>query len=355
MLRGESLEDMNIIEYFVHTYEDDMESRYLMAEEDENNGDDDPVTDEHRKPGRKRNERVLYLPNHPKYTRKLHIIRSRGHNQLPNFIGHYFPGADDSDTRELYCACMLLLLKPWRDVRINLKAPSQSWTTAFDLFISTASKKTKDIISGIQYFYESRTAAEEERERDEDVFVSQSQRTRHVEDDTEFVLGEDVHEDDDTFTEEGLAALIASQLPFREEMHGRFAVERAKQAKIFASDNISWNLNQSSPPVVNATEDDIRNLLQWKTHLEADVNAQNSSSDASRPEESGDLGDVRRLTDVPTDTSGTSGQVSIMPCNEASELSLPAVNPSQLRPDQFHAYDIITWHLDQTLAGKNPP
>ena len=279
MLRGEGLKDMNIIEYFVHTYEADMERRYLVADEDDN--DDDPVADEHRKPGCKRNECVLYLANHPKYTQKLRILRSRGHNQLPNFIGRYFPRADDPDSREFYCACMLLLLKPWRDVRFNLKAPSQSWTTAFDMFVSRAPQKVKDIISGIQYFYESRTTAEEERERDEDVFVSQPQCTGHIEDDTEFELGEDVHVDDDAFTEEGLAALIASQLPLREEIHGRFAVERAKYAKIFASDSISWDLNQLSAPIVSATGDDINNLLQWKTHLEADVNTQNSSLDSS--------------------------------------------------------------------------
>jgi hypothetical protein len=329
-----------------------MERRYLAADEDED--DEDPVADEHRKPGRKCNERILYLSNHPKYTRKLRILRSRGHNQLPNFIGHYFPRADDPDTREFYCACMLLLLKPWRDARSDLKAPSQPWTTAFNIFVSRAPQKAKDIMSGIQYFYESRTAAEEDRERNEDVFVSQSQHTGHIEDDTQFELGEDIHADNDTFTEEGLAALIASQLPLREEIHGRFAVERAKYAKIFSSDNTSWDLNRSSTPIVNATGDDLHNLLQWKTHLEADVNAQNSSSDSSRPEESGDPGDVSWLTDIPTDTSGTGGQVSIIPPGETSESSLPAVKPSQLKPDQFRAYDIITWHLNHTLAGNSP-
>ena len=105
-------------------------------------------------------------------------------------------------------------------------------------------------------------------------------------------------------------------------------VEQAKHVKIFASDNISWNLNQSSLSVDNAMGDDLHNLLQWKTHLEADMNAQNSSSDALQPKASGDLCDVRQLTDVLTDTSGTSEQVSIMPHDEASESSLPAVDPS---------------------------
>ncbi|KAG1852686.1 hypothetical protein F4604DRAFT_1591879, partial [Suillus subluteus] len=26
-----------------------------------------------------------------------------------------------------------------------------------------------------------------------------------------------------------------------------------------------------------------------------------------------------------------------------------------LKTDQLHAYDIVAWHLDETLAGKSPP
>jgi len=41
--------------------------------------------------------------------------------------------------------------------------------------------------------------------------------------------------------------------------------------------------------------------------------------------------------------------------NFASEASLPAINPSELKEDQFRAYNIILWHLEQTLANKRPP
>ena len=87
MLRGDALEHLNIVEYFVHTYEDDMDRRYLDTNDDES----DSLTDQHRKPGRKRNERVLYRRNHPRFNQKLCIVRSRGHNQLPNFIGRFSP------------------------------------------------------------------------------------------------------------------------------------------------------------------------------------------------------------------------------------------------------------------------
>lgn len=37
------------------------------------------------------------------------------------------------------------------------------------------------------------------------------------------------------------------------------------------------------------------------------------------------------------------------------EIALTAVNPSELRRDQYRAFDIITWHLEQTIAGADPP
>ena len=47
--------------------------------------------------------------------------------------------------------------------------------------------------------------------------------------------------------------------------------------------------------------------------------------------------------------------MSYLDPGDASEEPLSAVDASELRYDQFCAYNIITWHLDQTLAGANPP
>ncbi|KAG1866095.1 hypothetical protein F4604DRAFT_1585958 [Suillus subluteus] len=73
--------------------------------------------------GRPRNARVQYLSTHPKYGVRQRIICSQGHNTLPNFIGRYFPRQDDPDIYDFYCASMLLLLKPWRDIATDLKSP----------------------------------------------------------------------------------------------------------------------------------------------------------------------------------------------------------------------------------------
>ncbi|KAM6492479.1 hypothetical protein JOM56_012203, partial [Amanita muscaria] len=82
---------------------------------------------------------------------------------LPNIVGCYFPRRDDPTIYQFYCACMLMLLKPWCDMQEDLKEPTQTWSKAFLLFTSAASERIKFILSGIQYFHECDSAAQESR------------------------------------------------------------------------------------------------------------------------------------------------------------------------------------------------
>lgn len=68
-----------------------------------------------------------------------------------------------------------------------------------------------------------------------------------------------------------------------------------------------------------------------------------------------DMGDVSQLAAPSASTSQGPPSVWYMDASESSEASLTPVDPSMLRYDQFRAYDIITWHLDQTLAGRKIP
>ncbi|KAK6977806.1 hypothetical protein R3P38DRAFT_2581092, partial [Favolaschia claudopus] len=84
--------------------------------------------DEQRQPGRPKGMRSRYQATHPAYKHKQRAVRSRGHNNLLNFIGKYFPRRDDPDNQEFYFACMLVLLKPWRNLRTDLRTVDQSWS-----------------------------------------------------------------------------------------------------------------------------------------------------------------------------------------------------------------------------------
>ena len=246
---------------------------------------------------------------------------------------------------------MLLLLKPWQEVT-NLKLASQTWSQAFDSFLSTASLKAKNVIAGIQYLYEAWTAAEEEQDSEDDDELIHLDKgwCRHPDDDLE--LSEDAEISEDIFTEEGLTLLQNSLIPLWEEFHGRLAVEHAKEAKIFISDNEHWSLNPECKFIATATGDDLQRLMDWRMHMDSDVNVQNQGSDfaLAELEQTYTSGKVTQL-----DEGDSGGTVSLVSSNTTAESSLPSVDPSELNLDQFHAYDIITWHLDQTLAGLKPP
>lgn len=85
--------------------------------------------------------------------------------------------------------------------------------------------------------------------------------------------------------------------------------------------------------------------------MDSDVNAQNQGSDSALAEleQTYTSGKVTRL-----DEGDSRGTVSLVSSNTTAKSSLPSVDPSELNPDQFCAYNIITWHLDQTLAGLKP-
>ena len=57
----------------------------------------------------------------------------------------------------------------------------------------------------------------------------------------------------------------------------------------------------------------------------------------------------------PNTTEAINASVQYIGNTETSEQSLATVDPATLRYDQFRAYDIITAHLNATLAGESPP
>lgn len=182
---------------------------------------------------------------------------------------------------------------------------------------------------GIQYFYEARTSAEDKHERNMEngTFVA-TLHTGFNHDDEEYELGEDAQVPNTTFNEEGLEALQAASVPWCEELHGRHAIEQARFAKIFLGETLSWNISPIAKAVMSATSDNLQQLLHWQGQMDADVNAQNSSSDPAQTQPQNDWGSVSELT-LPT---GAGATVTV---DTGAEAALPAIDPSQLKPDQF--------------------
>ena len=299
--------------------------------------------DQHRGPGRPRHTRVRYLPSHPKADCAQRILRPLGHNNLPNFIGCWFPCSDDKETKAFYCASMLALLKPWCDLGADLKSPGETWQGAFDQFLHEASWKEKRVISGLQYFHKCASAAA----TDDSALAPRSAQEPvdgHPEDEVSFPI-------DEGLSEEGLAELKASSVPYCEELHGLLAIEVTRQAKIFNNDVPSWSTVATHPPK-NATEDDLRTISSWANQLQADVEEKNKRSLPPLPTLPLQTPSIEPLSNRDIPDAGVS-LLSRALAN--SEDALDAIDVSHLRPDQARAYGIVRWHLDQTLNGADPP
>ena len=335
--RGVELEDYSVLDFFTDTYETELTMADRKAEL--------LNEDVHRGPGRPRNPRARYLAGHPKSGTVHRIVRSPGHRNLPNFLGRWFPRNDDESIHDLYCACMLALLKPWRDLVIDLKSPTESWAVVFEAFCASASPRARRALSGIQYFHECESAAQKD---------NASPLPRQVPTDAQALddeSGTDYVPRPQEFTEEGLALLKEATVSLREELHGRMAIELARHLGIFGNEQHDWPIDQHITPTI-ATQEDLARISMWHNLLQSAVDKRASLPNTTQPENT-NTPTVERSAppgDLPLDTPAT-----ILPQHTASEQALPAMDPECLKPDQLRAYHIVTWHLGETLRGSNVP
>ncbi|KIK20991.1 hypothetical protein PISMIDRAFT_104794, partial [Pisolithus microcarpus 441] len=284
---------------------------------------------------------------HPKYGQKHCVVRRRNHNTLPNFVGPYFPRNDDPEIYPLYCTCILLLLKPWCCVLSDLKMPSETWEEAEQVFVSNASSCIQNIICSIQYFYRCEKACEDERF--DAVSTGQENDVEMDDDETQSMLpGNHV-----IVTEDAISSLLNSQIPLQEELHGLSAVESAKYANVFPDNHLSIPVMNNAFFLHTATDTDIQSLKNWQREMEMDVvlqNLESISATQTHPSEA----DVQCL-EIPFPGDGRPLVENVGEDNEISEKALTPADPSTLKEDQRCAYEIVSWHVNQTLRGLDPP
>ncbi|KAF7313616.1 ATP-dependent DNA helicase [Mycena chlorophos] len=151
--RGEALEKMNLYDYFRRTY--DGKKIHRVDQSTSAPGD---IPYRHGG-GRPLSQRVPYQ-NGRRPTR-CRVVRGWKQEVNLHFIGRWF-ARDEEGSREYYCAQMLLLLCPWRDLR-ELPRGHHSFHGAFLEFLETATADQKQIIENIKYFYECSDRATQRR------------------------------------------------------------------------------------------------------------------------------------------------------------------------------------------------
>lgn len=240
---------------------------------------------------------------------------------------------------------MLVLLKPWRNIATDLKSNTGTWASSFNEFRVSAPPKVHRMLSGIQYFHKCESAANADESRP-------YPHTIHTDQDQDDKQGVDHIPPTQGFSEEGLALLKAEAIPLREEQHGRMAIEITKHLGIFRNDQSTWSIERENAPV-NATEDDLSRISMWSTLLQAAANRKHNARG------SGPLSTTVTSTTIEqsllVDGSPGSPLPTVILQTPGTEQALPAVDLGSLKCDQLRAYQIVDWHLGETLRGTSPP
>ncbi len=356
-LRGTALEDYNLVQFFTETYErakgDARSRREGLGDDGEEDLDQDiEHEDGSAQRGRSRNTRVDYSPDHPKSDSVVRVVRSKGHNTLPDFIGyHTLPRQSDLDSAELYSAAMLMLFKPWRKLE-DLRAGHSSWKAAFDVLFQSTDQTIRNMLSNIEHYHMAKMAADQTREEEQHAWF-EGTAGDDEDDDMDLDghgLAGDSPDRSHAITEEMVQVAVASQVRSADRNHGRVAVEIGEAVGLFAAVEHQW-VPTARPPV----GDDLRRLAEWRTALARQ--ASRTSGDESSPDNplfeldtSADVSILR--TDGASDSHG--GQVSHRE-ELGPEAAIEAVDASHLLPAQRRAFEIICWHLEETLAGRDVP
>jgi hypothetical protein len=335
MFRGEEMADMSLLTFLLDTYD---------TKSDQVN-DDDPAS--HNQPselrartsGRIPNQRVAYRQGFNRVGR-CRVFRTNGHETLPQFVGRWLPRNDRPNERELYCASILALLKPWADMS-DLKTDTETFDQSFQFFIAGSSKKTKDIIENIQYYYECYDGAVRRREEGGETTVEYEAEAR-PEDLTSDSL---VYQSEITqITEEDIECAYESRLAMRERLYAEAAMNTAVKHGVFADVKVHTVF---LPTAEKADAEQMIMFEAWGEQLRAvtrrDANEGGSSLfadvDGAAPPSSN-----RFLEEGIVRSTGS--------INERH--GPPSCRPKRdmLKTDQRRAHDIIEEQLRKRLAGK---
>ena len=219
-LRGSVLDSCSLFQFFSDTYDMPINTRNRSV------ADVSVSLPTAPKAGRPPNERVPYQDSHPSSKNQCRVIRSPNHRHVANFVGSWFP--NEMNNMDVYCAAMLMLLKPWRDLKTDLKPSHLSWQQALDAFLID-NPNSSYIVSNIKYYHDCRNIPETPRQHPIDPRLQPGINNLDFNEDKQ----DAGRLDNPSYTEEGLESLIACHHPWREEVLAQTAIEIAKLCDIF--------------------------------------------------------------------------------------------------------------------------
>ncbi|KAF8816193.1 hypothetical protein BYT27DRAFT_7248501 [Phlegmacium glaucopus] len=344
MYRGQEVSDMNLLTFLLETYDG------KGAKEDDRGENDDIVSvdDDLTRPGRRRNRRVAYREGFNK-TGRCRVFRTEGHETLPQFVGCWMPRNDKACERNLYCASMLALLKPWNDLG-DLKTEGETFEDSFQQLLNGATKKTHDIIENIQYYYECYDGA---KKREEEARFDGPDRTVDFEEEAsredQTTNSFDYMSDSVETTEEDIEFAYDSRGTMREKLYAQVSMDTAMGCGIFS------DIRPHTVYLPNAVVADTKDVIifrRWEEQLKT----------ATRKEAEGEgptlfagydlVPQVVPMVEPGVDPFKNGSNIIPMEYDPSGRDENICWKKRVLNEEQRRAHDIIEKQLLKRLAGK---
>ncbi|RDB25791.1 ATP-dependent DNA helicase RRM3 [Hypsizygus marmoreus] len=329
--RGDALEDLCFLDFFLETYEGSIRDE-----------DNRPTT-----ASRPRSCRVPYKPGAGK-AKTCRVIRGKGHETLPQFMGQWFPRNDDPASREFYCASMLLLFHPW-DSLSSLKSPSETFDSSFKRFYESVSPRLRRFMENIQFYHDSSDSAKKRADYTS-LILGEGEETNDADDSNLGAVSEDggrVLEAEDVTDEDIERCRLNSESP-RERLFGECAMATAFDVGIFSESphaDIAYEL-----PARRATLDEVKTVEEWTTTLKA------AARTGNMPASFEEAVDESFSIPIPPPISCLIGpSVSpVLPAPIDYESLINRQRLEILNADQMRAYMIVERQLIVRLRNENP-
>lgn len=307
-LRGDALEEFTILSFFTDTYEED------QGKDIENCS----------VRGRYKNPRIPYRSSHWKAGKKTRVLRSDGHQNLPNMIGQWFPCRDIAENSQYYCASMLMLLKPWRNLRTDLKIENETWEYAFEQFVARHAQKEHIMfmLSNIQFFHECDSAAQHARDQMSHPDAIYHEEEKGEEDGLETGEGDEA-------TECIIRSIQETQTPWPERQYAQIAIDLATLCGVFRPGEYEWHIGNNTIRMAN--DDDQAKLKQWKEEMRLKIQGNEGEMGQTSSlfhHMQGVLPTIQPINEQDLLRDSTWDKIS------TGENCLTAVDPSELNEDQ---------------------
>jgi hypothetical protein len=339
MFRGEELGAMSLFSFMLDTY--DAKAEPVDDVTDDPRGD---IDGRQSTRGRPPNRRIPYRQGFTR-TGRCRVMRTAGHETLPHFMGGWFPRNDRLGERELYCASILALLKPWTNLS-ELKTDAEAFEEAFETFVAASPKGTQDIIENIQYYYECYDGAKKRQEARASGLEAGESVVEYEGDEArdDLMVDSIAHQAQELeVTDEDIELAYLTRGPMRERLHAEVALNTAVDYGVF-----SGIVPQSTflPLAGKAHPRDLETFRAWEEQLKTACRKEAEEGGPAILQTGDSTGETSQNE---TECPGTEPRPGDDNVQRAA-----AHRPKRdlLKGDQRRAHDIIERQLLKRIAGK---